>query len=443
MMRLVRGLVCAVRRLWLLWLVAAVGLVAGLTLWAALVPPQWLLDTSVLRGAELAKARNDFRGTMLAALGGMAVIVGVIVGGLNLAHNRRVLEETQRQNRDTATQNRAVLELQRRGQVTERFSRAIEQLGQAAPDKLDVRIGAVFALEQIARDSPELHWPIMEVLTAYLREHARWVPQREVAPKESGEPTGSVARIPPDIQAIATVIGRRIGENDSPGEELELHGVDLRGVRWRCANLQNANLAGAHLEKGTLAEANLAHANLQRAHLQEANLWAANLEGADLEEAHLEAVSLCEANLATARLHGAHLTGAYLYEAHLERAMLAKLHRYGPKDVRMVVPAADLSNADLSRAHLEQAHLGGANLEKADCFETHLDGAVLFEANLKGADLTGACLNGANLAGAILSDVVGLTSAQLRVALNPDHVRVSGEIREGEGRDARRQADGD
>jgi len=56
--------------------------------------------------------------------------------------------------------------VQWRPQVTERFTRAIEQLGQRRDDKLDVRIGAACALEQIVRDSAELHWPIMEVLTA-------------------------------------------------------------------------------------------------------------------------------------------------------------------------------------------------------------------------------------------------------------------------------------
>jgi len=43
-------------------------------------------------------------------LGGLAVLVGAVVAGLTL--------------RETSRQNRAVVELQRRGQVTERFTRA-------------------------------------------------------------------------------------------------------------------------------------------------------------------------------------------------------------------------------------------------------------------------------------------------------------------------------
>jgi hypothetical protein len=63
------------------------------------------------------------------------------------------------------------LNLQRRGQVTDRFSKADDQLGEGT--KLDVRLGAIYALEQIARDSPELHSPIVEILAAFIREHSR------------------------------------------------------------------------------------------------------------------------------------------------------------------------------------------------------------------------------------------------------------------------------
>jgi hypothetical protein len=41
-------------------------------------------------------------------------------------------------------------EVTEQGQITERYSKAIEQLG---ADKLDVRLGAIYALERIATDS--------------------------------------------------------------------------------------------------------------------------------------------------------------------------------------------------------------------------------------------------------------------------------------------------
>ena len=59
--------------------------------------------------------------------------------------------------------------------MTDRYTKAIEQLGS---DKLDVRIGGIYALERIARDSARDHPTVMEVLTAFIREHSReqWPP---------------------------------------------------------------------------------------------------------------------------------------------------------------------------------------------------------------------------------------------------------------------------
>ncbi len=61
------------------------------------------------------------------------------------------------------------LQVNREGQITERYTRAIDQLGKTDDDgnKLfEIRVGGIYALERIAKESEEDHWPIMEVLTA-------------------------------------------------------------------------------------------------------------------------------------------------------------------------------------------------------------------------------------------------------------------------------------
>jgi hypothetical protein len=57
----------------------------------------------------------------------------------------------------------------RRRMVNDTYVKAIEQLGH---EKMEVRLGAIYALERIARDAEDfdLHWSIMETLTAYIRE---------------------------------------------------------------------------------------------------------------------------------------------------------------------------------------------------------------------------------------------------------------------------------
>ena len=68
------------------------------------------------------------------------------------------------------TLSRRNVELTEQGQVTDRYTKAIEQLGS---DKLDVRIGGIYALERVAYDSPRDHPTVMEVLAAFVREHSR------------------------------------------------------------------------------------------------------------------------------------------------------------------------------------------------------------------------------------------------------------------------------
>jgi hypothetical protein len=128
-----------------------------------------------------------------------------------------------------------------------------------------IRLGGIYALERIARDSDKDHWPIMEVLTAYVRDTAPWIP-KEAQPLPEGQalvlqsprmhtPASSTAEgpalrpTPTDIQASLTVIGRRTRSPNREGEyRLDLHNTDLRSADLREAHLEGAHLSEAHLE---------------------------------------------------------------------------------------------------------------------------------------------------------------------------------------------------
>jgi Pentapeptide repeats (8 copies) len=180
--------------------------------------------------------------------------------------------------------------LSRQGQVTDRYSRAIEQLGS---DKLDVRIGGIYALERVARDSPKRdHPPVMEVLAAFIREHSREplsgpaVGRRHSSRRtEAGLRPAAAAAYPPapatppigplrpEVHAAISVIGRRNAK------------ADVRTLDLASTALQQADLAGANLAGANLAGANLAGANLADANLALADRAGANLDRADLTRA--------------------------------------------------------------------------------------------------------------------------------------------------------------
>ena len=248
--------------------------------------------------------------------------------------------------------------------VTDRFSKAVEML---ADEKLEMRLGGIYSLERIARDSKEDHPVVMEVLTAFVRDragktedvqHGSFVSSFIAQQQSQGADEKAATKPSQDIQSALTVIGRRNIKNDQ--QRINLAGTNLQGADLRKAHLEGAYLKGVHLEGANLWKAHLEEANLWKAHLEEATLWKAHLEGATLSEAHLEGATLSEAHLEEANLWGAHLEKAYLTEAHLEKA-------------------------NLWGAHLERANLRGAHLERANLRGVHLDGAYLGRAHLDGA----------------------------------------------------------
>jgi hypothetical protein len=162
--------------------------------------------------------------------------------------------------------------LSREGQVTDRYTKAIEQLGH---EKLDVRIGGIYALERIARDSPRDHPTVMAVLAAFIREHSREEWQTTLPGFDA-----PVQATRPDVQAAMTVIGRRDITHDT--ERLSLS----RAVLVR-AGLSNANLTHVNLNHADLSDTNLTGAVLNYKGPTEADLKDADLSGVDLTGADL------------------------------------------------------------------------------------------------------------------------------------------------------------
>ncbi len=267
--------------------------------------------------------------------------------------------------------------LSREGQVTDRYTKAIEQLGS---DKLDVRIGGIYALERVARDSARDHETVMEVLSAFVRVHSR-----EQWPVPEPDDTAATERTTrPDVQAALRVIGRRDAKHDRL--LIELDGADLYGADLTATNLSGALLRRAHLDG----------ANLDSAHLEGAYLWRAHLVGARFDYAHLEG----------AHLSGADLRGARFWGAHFRHADVGNLHMGDGSTVKARFDGVDFSRADLSSVIFSGAELHGAKFTEANLAEAFLSEADLTDADLTGAGLTGAYLVDADLTGAKFDGVV-------------------------------------
>jgi Pentapeptide repeats (8 copies) len=192
------------------------------------------------RRSEASELQNTVRTTLLQGLAGLAVLLGAFF--------------TYRQ-----------LRIAREGQVTERFTRAIDQLG---TDNLDVRLGCIYALERIAKDSSADGATIAEVLAAFIRGRAPWPPTQPDQPSEDA-PIQEIRFLryrAPDVQAALTVLGRQPSMTGS--QPLNLSDTDLRWADLSNADLQGARLLGARLQKANLRAAKLQRVNMDHAQLQ-------------------------------------------------------------------------------------------------------------------------------------------------------------------------------
>ena len=318
----------------------------GILVWV----PKWQVPPTGLSIQERAEVEDNARKTLAQILaGGFFLLTAYFTWRTVVATEKNV---------HIAQQN---LTVSLEKQLTERFAKAIEQLGS---ESLPIRLGAIYALERIARDSERDYGPIMEVLTANVRERARWFDGKALP-----EP------FPLDIHAILTVIGRR---DRSGTTRLNLEATDLRKAELRGLNFSNVSFRNAHLE-GTL-------------------LMNGNLDGADFTGAHGKGAQLHSARLQQASFFLADFSEAWLSHARLERAFM---------------PSAKLIGAHLETADLRGATLGGANMTNA---------------HLEGADLSGACLKSSNLSGAKGLSQLQLDAAitdHSTIVSPPFHVRAS------------------
>jgi uncharacterized protein YjbI with pentapeptide repeats len=252
------------------------------------------------------------------------------------------------------------------GHVTDRFTRAVSQLGDQA---MDVRLGGIYGLERLTRDSPRDQPAVVEVLAAYIRNRVPTIgtPACDAPPPKV---------YPSDLSAAIAVLSRRDRTMDN-GAWADLAFVCypplLTAGDYRRFSFQRASLPGAYFYEANLTGADFANADLTGANLAKADLTGARLYEAKLTDADLTDADLTDADLTDADLTDADLTGARLARADLTGARLA---------------GADLTGARLAGADLTGADLTGADLTGAD-----LTGAFLTEADLTGADLTGAIVN--------------------------------------------------
>ena len=263
------------------------------------VRPNQQLNASkaLLQPKEFIELKNSIRVGVAQAIGGAALLIGLFFTWRNL----RLSQETAERNREIAQE----------GQITERFTKAVEQLGNK--ESMATRLGGIYALERIAKDSERDHWPIMEILTAYVRETAPLKGIEEPVPQTIEEAARTLSLPLNDVQAIIRILSRRMRSYEKdPDQRLYLFRVDLRRYSLINAHLENAYLGQSHLELSSLKNAHLERAILYKAHLEYTILAGTHLEETNLKESFLQGARIIDTHFEGAIFDGAHLEGVDL-----------------------------------------------------------------------------------------------------------------------------------
>jgi uncharacterized protein YjbI with pentapeptide repeats len=288
----------------------------------------WLVLDSYI-DPQTASQKKDLVQALGLILVGVAAAIGIYFTWYGQQITRDSLNSTQQ-----GTQYQ--LRLTQQGQLTERFTRAIDQLGSK---EIEIRIGGIYALERIARDSERDRSTITQVLSAYIRTKS---------PGEGGELTANDLKLSSqlgpgkeiveyqhqelDIQAALDVITgllkpSKCHEDISERRPLYLNNTDLKFADLRKASLErasirNANLLGSRLDKSILKSARLRTTILVGARLRDTHFDGADLEEVNFDKAHLQKAIFKKANLGGVTFSGANLDKADLRGAKLDGADL-------------------------------------------------------------------------------------------------------------------------
>jgi uncharacterized protein YjbI with pentapeptide repeats len=283
---------------------------------------------------------------------------------------------------------------------------------------LEVRIGAILALERLARQNLDVHVQIMEILTAYIRENAKAedAPKLPEAPEYAEESyeewrmafaeweealSQALTGIRPreDVQIALSVIGRR-----SPEQR-------LAEARWQnpdpSARFSFDDPFPPYLDMNDVGYDATAHEN-----------WHKNY-GAWIERIGAYSgyrIDLCRTNLRRADLSQLHLAGALFNGAQMQQASFIMTNMQGTKLRRV-----QLQGAQLRLVQMQGAMFDASQLQGTRWFEARLHGLWINDSNMQGATLFGAQLQVSRLSSVHLQAALfGLAHMQGAQVSNSD-----------------------
>jgi uncharacterized protein YjbI with pentapeptide repeats len=350
------------------------------------------------------------------------------------------------------------------------FTKAIEQLGAVREEKTavttrdanglvtssteqsafrsntEVRLGAIYALEKLARDDLDMHWPIMETLCAYVRENAGVANhpsdeaiavfsddyfsldsnQQEIRDRfkrDCGRPSV-------DVQASISVIGRRTSsQKDYETRRREDPNTNVKNA-WRLdlrsCNLSNINFSGLDFNEALFNDSSLNFCNFEKSSLNNSSFISASaietrynntiITGTRFHGTHLEQAYFGRAKINEASFTSSKMAHAKFLEAEIRES------KFGWADlIEAQFDKSKIKNVDFMRARLAGASFDGTTIAGGTARRCNLEGASFVEATIQGMNLDAAVFTDSRLDEANLSEAIGISKNQFDSAWGNSH----------------------
>jgi uncharacterized protein YjbI with pentapeptide repeats len=272
--------------------------------------------------------------------------------------------------------------LNRRGQIADRFTKAVEEMGNTSKDP-NVRLGGIYALNSIVEDSPEDEntrkentRTVKSVLTAFIR--AQWGTSRDPGCTQTPPPSQAE-----DFKAAIKVLSDAIPKSEQVASGGRPINIDSR---W---------------ENNDSSPLELYDACLPRADFSNGRLSWVTLKGADLRHARFENTVLKHA-----QFNGTKIEFAVFENADLTEARLADVHRTDDCESDGSYPLIDFQYARLNNAQINNTSLRGAFFDDADLSGATLSTTSFAFSSFAHTKFVGTIIKGpVNFSGVILKDI--------------------------------------
>lgn len=321
---------------------------------------RWLADSEIFsaffwesRGPE---GIRNLVWAMATVFAGAAGLYGLLLAGrrtaaldrqAQVAHDHRVLAE--------------------QGQITDRFTKVVEQLGS---ENQGVRVGAVYALERLSQDSPRDFNVIVETLAAFVRQTSVNTLGKHDDCVDIGAAVGVLARAIPSHSSFRSP--------DSPSQ-LNLSKANLAAVALRSHDLSGFNLTLADFSRCNLSDVSLRSCSLEKAKFTSSTMSNVSFAGADAWDINLEGslIHSCDFSSAycwRANFSGATISASRFVESNFEATIFSRSELW-----EINFDKAELRNAEFKDAYIyaygtsfNATKISGVNFENAKALKTEM-----------------------------------------------------------------------